>query len=841
MFDCAERARRDAGFEVWPTPRIRDFSTWLRERHLRRQSTSGSALRVLNDVEERELWRSIVQGSKLGEDFLEPAGASAAARRARRMMIDYGIPLEALATHASEESQALLEWIRAFDARCRALGCIRADDLLEGDPASPEPISWIESPAWRPVARRWLERNAAACLLPEAERASTGALFEAASPDAELAAIADWARSGLQASPGFRAWICVPDLAARRSELQDAFDAALATQRFALSGTAGAAAYALAGGAALGDFASVRIALETLNLAHGAVPFERFSALLRAPEYQAAAADASRAARLDVGLRSRAPSEQPLTAWLTLAERVARELLLPPIDALGRLRAAAEALDRSRGTQPLSRWVPLWVAAFESGPWAERHRWSSGEFQSAERLRELLATLASADRLFGDLSRQAAERLLATAVRDTPFQPQTGIPPIWISGEYADPWLRYDALWIAGLSEDRWPAHAEPNPMLPIALQRDYGVAGATAQSQLQIARDLQHRWRARAARIVFSCAKSDASGAAKLSPLLPAGLPPLSAAAEPQPHWLRGLRSAPPLESILDETAPPFTEVERTRGVGSLQAQSRCAFRGFAHTRLGSDELAAPLPGFSQRERGLLVHHALEGIWSTLRDSAALEALEARARAQLLDARIAAAIGAISALRDPGERWRARERRRMHELLDRWLDVERRREPFSVERLEQGRKIARHAGVEFECRVDRVDLLPDGARVLIDYKTGTGNVDWRGERPDNPQLPIYAQLYAQRLVAVAYGRVNAADMGFAAEAERPGVFGPQQRRTKLEGLASFGDLLALWSARIDRLASEFAAGRAEVAPTPQACSSCHLQGLCRISANRDD
>ena len=56
------------------------------------------------------------------------------------------------------------------------------------------------------------------------------------SPDAELAAIAEWARSNLQAMPGFRAWICIPDLNLRRPELVDALDAALSPRRFALDG-----------------------------------------------------------------------------------------------------------------------------------------------------------------------------------------------------------------------------------------------------------------------------------------------------------------------------------------------------------------------------------------------------------------------------------------------------------------------------------------------------------------------------------------------------------------------------------------------------------------------------
>jgi hypothetical protein len=40
-----------------------------------------------------------------------------------------------------------------------------------------------------------------------------------------------------------------------------------------------------------------------------------------------------------------------------------------------------------------------------------------------------------------------------------------------------------------------------------------------------------------------------------------------------------------------------------------------------------------------------------------------------------------------------------------------------------------------------------------------------------------------------------------------------------------------------VWSRRIERIAGEFASGRAEVAPTLLACKSCDLQGLCRVPA----
>lgn len=850
MFDAVERHHRDAGHDIWRTPRVRDFGSWLREQHTGRQYVDAAGPRCLSDVEERELWRAVVLEGESSGNFLDVGGAARSARRARRAIYEYGIPLEAIAQYATDESQALVDWIRRFDERCRALDCSSADVLLGSMTGTAEAIAWIESPIWRPVARRWLTSHGREMAAPKVA-ASQGAcrLVHAGSPALELAAVADWALVNLQSAAAFRAWVCVPDLSLRRAELIDAFDAALAPQRFSLSDEDGTVPYAVAGGTPLADYAPVRAALQTLAASTGVVSFERYSTLLRAPELQASAAEAGAAAVLDVRLRRLAPSEASLEEWLTLSDRVARAHTLGPAAAVQRLHAALQVLLSLRGDHQVSRWVSIWVTAIEAGPWALRHRWSSIEYQSAERFKELLASLACADALFGAQSRQSAERILTRAARDTAFQPQTGIPAIWVSGQLIDPWLNYDGLWVTGCSEDRWPGAVDPIPLLPVRLQRDFGVIVAGAQSQLRFAEDLQQRWQARATTCVFSYANPGDGRSAAPSPLLPDGTPPSPAdklplqqeSAVPQPHWHSLLASAPELERLTDELAPPFDRAERTRGVSTLRAQSRCAFRGFAETRLRTDALERPVPGFNDRERGELIHHALEHIWSELRSSTALLSMSPAAQTQLLDASVARALEKLCRVRDPGARWHLREQRRMHGVLDKWLDVERQREAFEVERLEQGAQVARHAGLEFNVRIDRVDRLADGARVLIDYKSGAATPDWRGDRPDNPQLPIYALLRPDALVAVAYGRVNAGDCRFVAESERPGVFKPRGQKSQMEGMADLAALIGVWSQRIEKLAADFAAGRAEVAPTMRACTSCRLQGLCRIPATLDD
>ncbi len=68
----------------------------------------------------------------------------------------------------------------------------------------------------------------------------------------------------------------------------------------------------------------------------------------------------------------------------------------------------------------------------------------------------------------------------------------------------------------------------------------------------------------------------------------------------------------------------------------------------------------------------------------------------------------------------------------------------------------------------------DRSTRLADGSRMVIDYKTGIPKLSqWFGDRPDEPQLPLYA-LAESDVAAVAFAQIRKGDArfpGIAAEA----------------------------------------------------------------------
>jgi ATP-dependent helicase/nuclease subunit B len=237
---------------------------------------------------------------------------------------------------------------------------------------------------------------------------------------------------------------------------------------------------------------------------------------------------------------------------------------------------------------------------------------------------------------------------------------------------------------------------------------------------------------------------------------------------------------------------------------------------------------LEVPAEGLDAAGRGQLLHALMSGLWARLKDSTTL----ASASTQQVEQAIGeAADEAIAALELEGP-FALLERARLSRLAREWLEVERGRPAFEVVAREEKRAL-QAGGLEFSGRIDRMDRLADGTHALIDYKTSNQLTPrmWMDERPEDPQLPVYAVSAGEEVSAVAFAKLRAGGMRFMGYTKVPDAI------PRLQRYDDWDSLLRGWRLEVDTLAEGFAYGDARVEPKNglATCARCDLQTLCRV------
>jgi hypothetical protein len=182
-------------------------------------------------------------------------------------------------------------------------------------------------------------------------------------------------------------------------------------------------------------------------------------------------------------------------------------------------------------------------------------------------------------------------------------------------------------------------------------------------------------------------------------------------------------------------------------------------------------------------------------------------------------------------------------ESKRLTSLVAEWLDYERARVPFAVIETEIDTEVA-VAGLTYKLRLDRIDAVGEGDKIVIDYKSSDkGPNMWAGERPEDVQLPLYATFaIAGGLEGLLIGQVRPSSPKLSGRVRNA-------KSTLFAGLSGSSGLVKAplnetqlneWRLRIEQLGEEFLAGHAEVDPREpgKTCESCHLQAVCRINEN---
>ncbi len=845
------RARHDAaclarGLRVWRTP---DVVTWpeLLQRQFEADRAAGrTVLRWLSPSHAGLAWEQIVRRDPGQQHLLARAGLGAAAYRSWQLLHAYGIPYAALSADEGMEIESFARWVaqyRAWLDAGRWLDPSLAATVV-GPPAPGTHFCFVGFDRWTPQQAAFLDRlreTGVRLELPEPladDVAIVAEVVECDDFDAELDVAARWAAQRLHDRPGDRLALIVPGLARERGRVRRALDRVLAPATALTGGPAPASrAYDIASALPLLERAVVAAALAWLEASAAPTRLAQASALLLGPYDRAAAAEAHARAELDVALRQARLPRRGLEG--VAADARARGCV---VTAVCFERAAARAR-RWHGTRRPSEWVPAFAGLLADVGWPGGDA-DSAEHQSVQRWRQLLGEFGAGDDVAGPLSATAAIRQLRELAARTPFEPQEVAAPLLVIDPDTAQGMRFDALWIAGVDAARWPAPAGPDPFLPREWQACQGVPASTAELAARAARRTLARL-SQAASAVFCSVPRFEDEAPLLPSALVAELPRANGLAlwrEPEPA--RALFDARPmLDTIVDGALPACAAHEVVKGGARLlELQAACPFRAAVELRLGGRELEDPVVGIAPTERGRLAHLALQRFWSEVREQAALLALSPAA---LADRVAAVASEVLRPLRQDADEVR-------HRLLDfeqRWLEarvlellaLDAQREPFTVLHVEESH-VVDVGGVQVCVVLDRVDRLGDGSYALVDYKTGRDArpAAWLGERPEQPQLPLYVRTVAPEEVgAVAFATLRKGHTGYAGWARRDGVFSAlttfDVASKPFREYADWKALLEQWERRLDALGREHAQGDASLAPDPtQACRHCHLSGLCR-------
>jgi ATP-dependent helicase/nuclease subunit B len=179
-------------------------------------------------------------------------------------------------------------------------------------------------------------------------------------------------------------------------------------------------------------------------------------------------------------------------------------------------------------------------------------------------------------------------------------------------------------------------------------------------------------------------------------------------------------------------------------------------------------------------------------------------------------------------------------EKQRLQKLLPDWLDIEKARPEFTVAGIEAERPITL-GGLRVSVRADRVDALPDGREIILDYKTGQlkSNV-WEGERPDEPQLPLYCVTNEQAVAGAAFALIRVGELRFRGLTSSD-VNLPSLKKMSIDPAVPFDRQLLEWQRELEHLAENFLAGNAEVDPKKGACDNCGQRAFCRIREIEND
>lgn len=662
----------------------------------------------------------------------------------------------------------------------------------------------------------------------------------------EIHLAAAWARTRAEANSAAKIGIVVPELTKHRSVVMRIFRSIMETNysNMPVDTVEHTFPFNVSLGATLISYPLIKIAFLIFELIGKGTNFENASCLLRSPFLAGSESEIMNRALLDAQLRKIAEPFITIESLLVLINHKRGEESCPI------LAQQLFILSEFKKENLFGKKLPSDVARiiFEIlriiGFPGERIL-NSTEYQVLNKWHVVVANFAALDLVMSNVTYNEGVSYLRRIAIETLFQPRTPDVPIQILGILESAGMEFDHLWVMGLSDELWPPRPRPNPFLPIELQRIAKIPWRSVTESLEFALRLTNEWLVSGKEVILSYPSyNNRNEERKLTPS------PLilkiteSALTLPiYTDYSELIYSLRRFEYKEDYKAPMLSQVTEIRGGAAvIKDQMACPFRAMALHRLGAKGLETSHTGLNAMERGVLIHRVLADVWKQLQTK---EALDMISHVDLEEIVLRAAKESITFIRSDRPAtllgyFAEIEQQRLARLTIEWLSTERKRKDFKVIVSEDKHCITLDR-LLLTLRLDRVDQLIDGRKIIIDYKTGLLSISSiLGDCLDEPQLPLYLVTTDSDVVAVAFAQIKIGKMRFIGLARDDDLLPDIQAlsESRWHDLhSSWEELVAAWRTNLFRIAENFSDGNAQVAPNkyPQTCRNCNIKPLCRI------